>query len=61
MHPQQGPAEWEMEEFHLLCFFFLFAFFWIDHFLKNSTAQDSTTHPKCVAIYILRKLYSNHM
>lgn len=53
-------AEREMEEFHLLCFFLLV--FWIDRFLKNiSTAQDSTTHPKCVAIYILHKLYSNHM
>ena len=57
------PAEREMEEFHFLCFFlFVCLFFWIDRFLKNiSTAQDSTTHPKCVAIYILHKLYSNHM
>lgn len=48
-----------MEEFHLA---FFFSFFLIDRFLKNiSTAQDSTTHPKCVAIYILHKLYSNHM
>lgn len=49
--------------FFLLLLFFVFCFFfWIDRFLKNiSTAQDSTTHPKCVAIYILHKLYSNHM
>lgn len=68
MHPpagsglRLGPTAAEQGDGRIPLGIFFPFFFLIDRFLKNiSTAQDSTTHPKCVAIYILRKLYSNHM